>query len=97
MAVYFAPLAAAFAARYSVFSRVNWPRFRPNWRVGPRPFDDYDNPDDAIEAASRLDMNGDWTASIDLYCYAARRWPEHTEYIQQCMKRVAEKQALAQM
>jgi len=97
VAVYFSPVAAALAVRYSVFPRVNWPRFRRNWRVGPQSFDDYDNPDDAIAAASRLDTNGDWSASIDLYRHAADRWPEHAEYIQQCIKRVAEKQSLAQM
>ncbi len=58
--------------------------------------EDYDNPDDAMAAASKLEMRGDWTASIDLYRHAAQRWPEHREYIEQCIDRVSEKQSLSQ-
>ena len=58
--------------------------------------EDHDNPDDAMAAASKLDMHGDWTASINLYRHAAQRWPEHREYIQQCIDRVTEKQSMAQ-
>jgi len=96
IAVYFSPIAAAVAVRYSFFPRLKLPRFRLIWSVRPRSFDYYDNPDDAIADASRLDSCGDWNASIDLYRRAAERWPEHTEYIQQCINSVAAKQSLAQ-
>lgn len=56
----------------------------------------YDNPDDAIAAASRLDLQGDWSASIELYRHAAERWPEYRQYVQHCIDRVTEKQSLAQ-
>lgn len=56
----------------------------------------FDNPDDALAAASKLDSRGDWTASLDLYRHAAERWPEHKEYIQRCIDRVTEKQASTQ-
>jgi hypothetical protein len=58
--------------------------------------EDYDNSDDAMAAASKMEMRGDWTASINLYRHAAQRWPEHSEYIQQCIDGVSEKQALIQ-
>jgi len=48
-----------------------------------------------MAAAAELDTLGDWNDSIDLYRQAANRWPEHTEYIQNCIDRIAEKQALA--
>jgi len=58
--------------------------------------DEYENADDAIVAASKLEMCGNWNASIDLYRQAAQRWPEHTGYVQRCIARVNEKQSLAQ-
>ena len=58
--------------------------------------EDFDDPDDAIAAASRLEAKGDWTAAIDLYRHAAQRWPEQGEYLQHCVDRVTEKVAMAQ-
>lgn len=59
--------------------------------------EDYDNPDDAIAAASKLEMRGDWTASINLYRHAVQRWPECGEYVQHCIDRVSEKQSMTQL
>ena len=94
IAVYFSPIPAAVAVRYSVFQRVNLRRIRLPWNLGPRSFDDYDNPDDALAAAARLDLHGDWAASIDLYRLAAQRWPRHAEYIDRCINRIVEKRSL---
>lgn len=52
----------------------------------------YDNADDAIAAASKLDQHGDWDAAIALYRVAADRWPEHAAYIDNCIKDIAKKQ-----
>ena len=95
-AVYFSPIAVALAVRYSLYPRSKWVLFRLKWMVLHRSFDDYDNPDDAIAAARKLDWRGDWTASINLYRRIAERWPEQAEYMQQCIDGVAEKRSLAQ-
>ncbi len=55
--------------------------------------DGYDDPDDAIAAASRLDRNGDWDAAVALYRSAASRWPDHADYAERCIEEIAEKQA----
>ncbi|MBI1314127.1 hypothetical protein GC176_22765 [bacterium] len=96
IAVYFSPVPAALAVRYSIFQRMEWSRFRSMWNRGRRSCGEYENAEDAISVASKLEMLGDWTASIDLYRYAAERWPEHTRYVQNCIDRVTEKQSLAQ-
>ncbi len=54
---------------------------------------EYDNADDAIAAASTLDRNGEWDAAIALYRSAAARWPEQANYIDNCIKEIAKKQA----
>jgi hypothetical protein len=96
IAVFFSPIPAALAVKYEIFPRLPWPRVRLKWKRGTRSFADYENADDAIAAASKLEMRGDWTASIDMYRRAAERWPEHSEYIRHCIERVTEKQSLAQ-
>jgi hypothetical protein len=96
IAVYLSPIPAAIAAKCSFYARIKeWARVRLNWMFRDCPFDDYDNADDAISAASRLDTRGDWDESIDLYRRASQRWPEHSEYIQSSIDRVIEKQSLA--
>lgn len=94
--VYFSPIPAAFAVRFSLYPRMGWRRFRQMWKDGRDSYDDYANADDAIAAASKLEMRGEWGASIDLYRYAAERWPEHSDYAQRCIDCVTNKQALAQ-
>ncbi|MHB8956744.1 MAG: hypothetical protein ACYC4U_27600 [Pirellulaceae bacterium] len=96
IAVYFSPIFAALAVRFSIIPRPRWSLFRSIWKRGQHSFDGYANADDAIAAASRLEMSGDWTASIGLYRRAAERWPEHTAYAQHCIDRITEKQSLVQ-
>jgi hypothetical protein len=95
IAVYFSPIPAVLVVRYSMFPRLNWLSVRSIWKRRHESFDGYSNADDAIAAASRLEMLGDWTDSIDLYRFAAERWPEQREYVQRCIDRIAEKQLLA--
>jgi hypothetical protein len=97
IAVYFSPIAVALAARYSVCPRFKLARFRLNCKDDRNSCDDYDNPEDAIAAALRLDMRGEWTPSIILYRDAAKRWPEHGAYINRCIDQIVQKQHLAQM
>ena len=94
VAVYFSPVLFALGVRFRLLSRlpaVTFPFQRPSIR---RPFAEFRNPEDAIAAASQLEMSGDWADSIDLYRRAAERWPEHWGYAQCCIERVTHKRSL---
>jgi len=66
-----------------------WPIVRPRTSFAERPVQEHANADDAIAAASQLDLLGDWEA-IESYRYSATVWPEHGEYIMRCVERVNE-------
>jgi hypothetical protein len=68
-----------------------WLFVRPSTRLVDRPVLDYTNADDAIEAASKLDVLGDWDEAIVLYQYAATRWPEHEGYVRKCINVINDK------
>ena len=55
------------------------------------PHDVYTNVEDALAAASRLDQFGEWDEAIALYESAAHRWPEHKDYVAECLQRIKEK------
>jgi hypothetical protein len=97
IAVYFSPIPAAFAAPHLAVLQSKVLYFQFLSKGSRCSSGDFDNADDTIAAASRLEMCGDWAAAIDLYRRAAERWPEHTHYVQNCIGRVAEKQSMAQM
>jgi hypothetical protein len=63
-----------------------WLIIRPRTMLADHPVHDYANADDALTAASKLDMLGDWDEAIALYQYTAARWPEHECYVQECIK-----------
>ena len=96
IAIYFSPIPAALAVKFSIFPRVNWSYFLSIWTHRQQSIDEYANGEDAIAAALRLEMRGDWTGSIDLYRRAGERWPEHTTYVQNCIDRITKKQSFAQ-
>jgi hypothetical protein len=56
--------------------------------------DDFHNPEDALAAASKMDMHGDWDDAIALYRRVAERWPEHLEYSNKCIEAIQEKRRL---
>ena len=72
-------------------SALIWLFVRPSTRLVDRPVHDYTNADDAMEAASKLDMLGDWDEAIALYEYAAARWPEHEDYVRKCINVINDK------
>jgi hypothetical protein len=76
-------------------SALIWLIVRPRTRFDERPVQDYTNADDAIAAASQLDLLGDWDQAIALYQYAASRWPEHGEYVLKCVEGINDKKAAA--
>jgi hypothetical protein len=54
-----------------------------------------ENAEDAIALAVKLEADGDWEAAISQYRRAASRWPEHTDYINNCIEGVRRKQAVS--
>jgi hypothetical protein len=76
-------------------SALLWLLVRPRTKLVERPVQGYTNADDALAAASQLDMLGDWDQAIALYQFAATRWPEHGEYIGKCINIINEKKATA--
>jgi hypothetical protein len=66
---------------------------RPNSEAISQSEAEFDNADDALAAAFRLDMDGDWEAAIALYAKAAEEWPEQSLYARECIKRIEEKQS----
>jgi hypothetical protein len=76
-------------------SALIWLLVRPRTKLVERPVQGYENAEDALAAASQLDMLGDWDEAIVLYQYAARCWPEHGEYINACVNTINDKKAAA--
>lgn len=72
-----------------------WLGVRPEQSLTERTPSDYNDPDDAMADASRLDALGDWDAAASLYRFAAERWPEHSAYIENCISEIARKQSAA--
>jgi hypothetical protein len=78
------------------FCALIWLLVRPGTKLAERPAGGYTNADDALAAASQLDILGDWDEAVDLYRYAATQWPEHGEYINQCINTIHSKKAAAE-
>jgi hypothetical protein len=70
-----------------------WLLVRPRTKLVERPVHGYATDDDALVAASKLDMLGDWDEATALYQHAAARWPEHGGYIEECIKVINDKKA----
>ena len=75
---------------------VTWLAIRPQKRLVERKPEEYSNPDDALAAASRLDMQGNWDEALNLYRLSAERWPEHRGYIEQCVAQIDAKRGRAE-
>ena len=60
-----------------------------------RPPEEYSSADEALAAAAKLDMLGDWDEAINLYRHAAGRWPQHAKYVDECIKVIAMKKDAA--
>lgn len=71
-----------------------WWAVRPGTMVPDRSPDTYADADEALTAASRLDYIGEWDAAITLYEDIAKRWPEHHQYIANCVEHIKSRQAL---
>jgi hypothetical protein len=78
------------------FCALIWLLVRPRTNPAERPAEGYTIADDALAAAAQLDMLGDWDEAVNLYRYAATRWPEHGDYINQCINAIHSKKAAAE-
>jgi hypothetical protein len=56
---------------------------------------DRDSADDVLAHAAHLDRAGEWDEAIAAYRDAAERWPEHTQYINNCIAGIISKQSAA--
>ena len=74
---------------------ILWLIVRPKPEVVMQSPAAYANPEDAVAAAIRLDMQGDWDAAIATLPQVARRWPEHEQYVQECITRLEERRSQA--
>ncbi len=70
-----------------------WFVFRPT-KLIDRSATDFDNAEDQLAAAAKLESLGDWDASLRLLTDAAVRWPEHEEYIRNMTTEVERKLTL---
>ncbi|QEF99069.1 hypothetical protein Mal15_31280 [Stieleria maiorica] len=78
-----------------LLSAFIWLAIRPSEQLRRRTPDSFDDPDDALAAASRLATLGDWEQSIALYVSIRDRWPDHTDYVNACLDEINERRALA--
>ncbi len=78
---------------FGPLSALVWLMVRPRKTLAERLPCEYANAEDALAAATRLDMLGDWERAIAVYETAAQQWPEHQPYIDQCVARIQKKQA----
>ena len=80
---------------FGPFAALVWLAARPSQALIERAPSDYDDADDAMAAASRLDSLGDWDAALSLYRSIAERWPEHAPYVTNCIADITQKQTAA--
>jgi hypothetical protein len=56
-------------------------------------FDQFQNADEAISAAIRLDVLAKWEEAAEIYRLSAERWPEHRPFIERCVEELEKKQS----
>ena len=71
-----------------------WLIIRPQHTVLEARIDDYISPEDAIAAATRLDSIGEWDAAIDRFTAIAQKWPEHSDYVRNCITSIEKKRGV---
>ena len=54
---------------------------------------DADDAENALAAAARLDHRGDWNDAISLYQSIEERWPEHANYVHNCIRDIERKRS----
>src|SRR5262245_52739723 len=68
-----------------------WLAIRPPKTLLARSPQEFSTPDDALSAAARLDHGGEWAAAVCIYEHVANRWPEHRDYVKQCLEAIQRK------
>lgn len=71
-----------------------WLLVRPPQNLTEKYAADYESPDDALDAAARLDCIGEWDAAERVYLNCIERWPEHARYARSCIDHIGEKRKL---
>jgi hypothetical protein len=73
---------------------VIWFIIRPLRTLSQINAGEYDNADDAMAAAAKLDQIGEWDSAERLYLLCIDRWPEHAAYAKRCLDAIREKRKL---
>ncbi len=93
--VYFSPIPTALLVKTLGISELNWPLILARFKRRQRSFEDFDDPEDTLAAAARLERRGDWSAAMGMYRDIAEKWPDQAAYAERCQAELAEKQSAA--
>ena len=66
---------------------------RDSFQIGRSSIDGADDAENALAAAARLDHRGDWDDAISLYQFIEERWPEHANYVHNCIRDIERKRS----
>ena len=91
--VYFSPILFAFLVRIVGGVNINWRQIFSYRKEQGQP-DEFENADEALAMASKLDRVGKWDEALDLYRYARDKWPDSSAYIEACMDEIEKKKGL---
>jgi hypothetical protein len=72
-----------------------WLGIRPSKTLLATSPQEFGTPDDALSAASRLEHSGEWAAAAKIYESVAQRWPEHREYVSNCLEAIRLRESVA--
>lgn len=96
--LYFVPIAGVFVIKFAEKAEVEvssiWRSMKPSKIMGAfrrREIDD--TPDDALATAAKLDQSGRWDEAIEIYRDVVLKWPEQTEYVDNCLAAIEFKKA----
>ena len=84
-------LIVLFIWMFGPLAAIVWRFARPRTKLADKLPDEYENAEDELAAASRLDMQGDWDTALTLYQDVSLRWPDHKFYAQECIRRIEAK------
>ena len=78
---------------FGPLSALVWLMIRPQSTLLETRIEDFDSPDEAIAAGSKLDAIGEWDAAIHAFNAVAQKWPEHADYARNCISSIEKKRS----
>jgi hypothetical protein len=92
-AIYFLPIAGVIAIPTLRKFDVDWAAAIPTIKSLGSKTVDYEDPDEVLAHASRLNRQGRWDEAIKIYRAAASQWPQQATYIGNCIAEIEEKKS----